>query len=238
MPQHSLFTRFASLVRGSIGMSLRRAEAQNTEAVYEDAILQRTHHYAHLREAAARLTYLRTRLESDLQQQRIDLSLVERALENAVQTNDDTRALGLIRKKRTVSDGLAQGEGKLQKLTEQTDHAKAALQEITDHIRHLKGERSEMLARKVHAEARLQLSAVLRQSVGTAPDADIALEHAREAILQLEHEAAVETTLEQASTEDFSLSTLRHEGQAAEDAQMLAALKREINVRQESNRVD
>src|SRR5262249_17276399 len=155
---------FVSLVRGRLGTSLRHAEARNTEAVYDDTILQRTHHYAQLREAVARLTYLRTQLESDLQQQRTDLSLVERALENVVQTNDDIRALGLIRKKRTLSDGLTQGEGKLQKLTEQSDHAKSSLQELADDIQHLKGERSEMLARKVHAEARLQLSAALQQS--------------------------------------------------------------------------
>src|SRR5262245_15211738 len=103
IPQPSLFTRFVSLICGSIGTSLRRAEVQNTEAVYESAILQRTHQHAHLRRAVAHLTYLRTRLENDLQQRQTDLSFVGRALENAVQTNEDTRALGLIRKKRTLS---------------------------------------------------------------------------------------------------------------------------------------
>jgi phage shock protein A len=238
MPQRSLFTRFVSLVRGSLGTTLRHAEAHNPEAVYDDAILQRTHHYDRLREAVARLTLLRTRLESDLRQQRIDLSLVERALENAVLANDDTRALGLIRKKRIVSDSLAQGEGKLQKLTAQTDHAKAALRELAESVRQLKSERGEMLARKVHAEARLQLSAALRQSAGTAPDADVALEHAREAILQLEQGVAVETALEQISIQDLSLVTLRCEDQAAEDAQILAAFKQKIRVPQESDRTD
>lgn len=234
MSQRTLFTRFVSLVRGSLGTSLRHAEAHNPEAVYDDAILQRTQHYNHLREAVARLTYLRTRLESDLQQQRTDLHLVEQALEKAVLANDDPRALVLIRKKRTVSEDIAQGEEKVQKLTAQADHAKAVLQETADSIQQLKSERSEMLARKVHAEARLQVSEVLRQSGRTSPDVDIALEHAREAILQREHEAVVETTLDHASTEDLSFSVLRREGQAAEDAQMLAALKREIGVHQES----
>lgn len=230
MPQHRLFTRFVSLIRGSLGTSLRHAEAHHPEAVYDDALLQRTQHYTHLREAVARLTYLRARLESELRHQQTDLHLIEQALEKAVLANEDTRALGLIHKKRTVSEDISRGEEKLQKLTEQTAQAKGALQELADSIQQLKSERSEMLARKAHAEVRLQLSDVLRQSVGGSPDADIALEHAREAILQLEHEAAVETTLDHASTEDLPLSTLRREGQAAEDTQMLAALKREIGV--------
>jgi phage shock protein A len=238
MPQYSLLTRFASLVRGSIGTSLRHAEAHNSEAVYDDAILQRTRHYNRLREAVARLTLLRTRLESDLQQQRADLHLVERALDKVVLANDDPRALVLIRKKRTVSADIAQGEEKLQKLTAQADHAKADLQEIADSIQQLKSERSKMLARKVHAEARLQVSEVLRQSGRISPDVDIALEHAREAILQREHEAVVETTLDHASTEALSFSTLRRKGQTAEDIQMLAALKQEIGIRQESTRKD
>ena len=126
----------------------------------------------------------------------------------------------------------------VQKLTAQADHAKAVLQEIADSIQQLKSERSEMLARKVHAEARLQVSEVLRQSGRTSPDVDLALEHAREAILQREHEAAVETTLGHANTEDLSFSTLRREGQTAEDTQMLAVLKREIGIRQESTARD
>jgi len=236
MPQYSLLTRFVSLVCGSLGTSLRHAEAHNPEAVYDDAILQRKQHYNHLREAVARFTYLRTRLESELQQQRTDLHLVDQALEKAVLANDDPRALVLICKKRTVSADIAQGEEKLQKLTDQADHAKAGLQEIADNVQQLKSERSEMLARKVHAEARLQVSEVLRQSGRTLPDVDIALEHAREAILQREHEAAVETTLDHASTEALSFSTLRREGQTAEDIQTLAALKQEIGIRQESTR--
>jgi phage shock protein A len=233
MSQHHLFTRFISLVRGSLGTSLRHAEAHNPEAVYDDAVLQRTQHYTHLREAVARLTYLRTRLESELQQQRTDLHLVERALEKSVLANDDTRALGLIRKKRVRSEDITRGEEQLRKLTEQTAQAKRALQELAGSIQQLKGERSEMLARKVHAAARLQLSDVLHQSVGTSLDSNVALENVREAILQLEHEAAVETILDHPSTEDLSFSTLRREGQAAEDAQTLAALKREIGVHQE-----
>ena len=126
----------------------------------------------------------------------------------------------------------------MQKLTAQADHAKADLQEIADSIRQLKSKRSEMLARKFHAEARLQVSEVLRHSGRTSPDVDIALGHAREAILQREHEAVVETTLDHASTEDLSSSTLRREGQTAEDRQMLAALKQEIGLRQESNKKD
>jgi phage shock protein A len=235
MSQHNMFSRFVSLVRGRLGTSLRHAEAHNPEAVYTDAIEQRTQHYTQLREAVARLTYLRTRLESELQQQRTDLDLIERALEKAVLANEDTRALGLIRKKRTVSEDIDRGEEKLRKLAEHTEQAKGALQELAERVQQLKSERSEMLARKVHAEARLHLSEVLHKSVGGAPDADIALEHAREAILQLEHEASVETTLTPTSAEDFSVSTLRREGQAAEDAQTLAALKREIGIRRETS---
>lgn len=235
MSQHSLFTRFASLVRGRIGTSLRRAEAHNPEAVYDEAILRRTQHYNHLREGVARFTYLRTRLESDLQQLRADLQLVEQALEKAVRTNEDTRALGLIRKKRILSEDIVRSEEKAQKLTTQTDQAKAALQDLAGSIQQLKSERGEMLVRKVHAETRLQFSDVLRQSPIPPQDADLALEHARDAILQLEHEAAIETTLDHISSEDFSLSTLRRESQAAEDAQRLAALKREIGDRREKD---
>jgi phage shock protein A len=238
MSQRNLFTRFVSLVRGSLGTSLRHAEAHNPEAVYDAAVLQRAQYYNHLREAVARLTYLRTRLESELQQQRTDLHLVEQALEKAVLANDDTRALGLIRKKRTVSEDIDRGEKRLQKLTAQADHAKTALQKIADSIQQLKSERSEMLARKVHAEARLHLSDILHESVKASPDTNIALEHAREAIQQLEHEAAVETTLDHSSASDLSFSTLRREGRAAEDAQILAALKRGLGIHQESTARD
>ena len=224
MSQHNLVMRFVSLVRGRLGTSLRHAEAHNPEAVYDDAVLQRTQHYHQLREAVARLTYLRTRLESELQQQRTDLQLVERVLEKAVRANDDARALELLRRKRTVSEHIDRGEAKLQKLAQDTEQTKTALQDIAESIQQLKNERSEMLARKVHAEARLQVSETLRHAIIPSPDTDIALEHAREAILQLE---AIETDVAPTSTEDFSVSTLRREGHAAEDAQTLAAFKRE-----------
>lgn len=80
MSQHTLFTRFVSLVRGSPRTSLRHAEARNPEAVYDDAILQRIQHYNHLREAVARLTCLRTRFDGCLPPSNRRLVSVKRAL--------------------------------------------------------------------------------------------------------------------------------------------------------------
>src|SRR5262245_27424277 len=96
-------SRLTNLLRGLAGQWLGRRERRNPGAVYEAAIQERLAQYTKLREAAAGVLYMRSKLAGELAERSRDLKRTERELAVAVEKDDDAAALFLIGRR----DGLA-----------------------------------------------------------------------------------------------------------------------------------
>jgi len=225
------FARVADLFRGFFGVRLRDAEARNAEVVYHNAITRRERQADGLKDAVARLVYLRNRVEAELQRRRADLRLVEESLVRAARADDDARALDLLRKKRKLEEEVARLAGEHARLTEQTTRSKEGLAAVRKSVAQLKRERDEMIARQAHAEARLEVAEALQASNGDLASTDQALESVRESILHLEQQADLDPGEEPGGDGEVSLAQLRREAAEQADREVLAALKATLNER-------
>ncbi len=224
MERKGMFSRFFSLFRGLFGTRLAEAEANNASAVYEQAIVERTRHYDELRQAAARLVYLRHKTEAERDQCERDRSFVDAALARAAQTSDDQKALLLLRKRRELDEILGRQSSDLERLAAQADAAKDSLDKLSQALADLKRERVEMLARKAHAEAQHRAQAAFASALQGGSGADQALENVRGAIARLE----VEVGLERQEDGDISMAQLRREHALQGDRQALLELKQAL----------
>jgi phage shock protein A len=182
-------TRISNLVRGMLAQWLGRREHRNPGAVYEAAIQERLEQYNTLRQAAAGVLYMRSKLSKELQDRSGELARLRRQLDVAVERDDDAVALTLITRCRTLESEVQRVTGELTELTAEADAAKKNLIGFQNEIEHLRDEKVRMLARLANAKARLRL----HETLGTlSPDADIrALEAVREHINRLVAEVQV-----------------------------------------------
>ena len=229
MKRKGFFARIADLFRGRAGVRLRNAEVRNTEAVYHNAIERRTRQCADLKDAVSRLVYLRNRIEADLKRRTGELTLVGEGLVLAAEASEDSRALALIRKRRLLEAEIERLTMEHGRLTAQAASAKEGLAEVRKSIEHLKQERDEMIARKTHAEARLEVAEALQQSSGSFAAADEALENVRESIVRLEQEADLDLDAE--ASGEISMIQLRREAEERADRAALDTLKMELSGR-------
>src|SRR5207245_1630836 len=96
-----LVGRVWNLLRGLAARWVGRREQRHPDAVYVAAIGERVTQYAKLREAAAGIIYLRSKLAKELERESADLGRVRRQLEIAVERDDDAVALHLIGRRDT-----------------------------------------------------------------------------------------------------------------------------------------
>jgi phage shock protein A len=184
-----LFARMGHLVRGLAARWVGRREHRHPEAVYEAAIQERIAQYAKLREAAAGILYMKSKLAKELERESGELVRVRRQLDVAVERDDDTAALALIGRRDTLDAEVTRLTAELGELTKETDAAKENLVAFQDEIARLRAERVRMLARLANARARLRFQAALG---GLSPDADIrALEEVRDHVNRLVAETQI-----------------------------------------------
>ena len=231
MQKKGFFTRLWNLWRGFWGHTIDGAETRNAELVYHNAIADRQRHYEKLKDAVGRLVYLRNQIEADLLQKRDDLKLVEGALLKAASADDDATALPLVRKQRELHQAIERLSDEHERLRQQSEDSKTSLGELVVAIRKLQQERDEMVARKQHATARLQIASAvqntLQQNSTGAQRIDTALENVRESIVRLETQAGL--ALEHHRTEDeVSLAELRKQAEEDADKEALTAIKRRL----------
>jgi len=219
------FSRMADLWRGIWGSKLERAETANTGAVYHSAITRLQNKQTQLKEAVGRLIYLRNRVDSQLQRKSSDLSIVAEALRDSTAGNDDTRSLSLVRKRRVLGEEVERLHNEHQRLQAQADTAKQGLTKVAQSIGKLKQEKSEMLARKVHAEARLEVAHAMRESNVDLGQTFSALENVRESIERLEQAADLDGEMGTGDETELSLGQLRKLAQEREDREELERLK-------------
>jgi phage shock protein A len=188
-----VISRLSNLLRGVLAQWLGRREHRNPGAVYEAAIHERVQQYQKLREAAAGVLYMRSKLAKELQMRSDELSHVQKQLQIAVDRDDDATALMLIGRGRGLETEVERLTTELTELTTEADAAKQNLVSFQREIERLREEKVRMLARLANAHARLRLQETLS---GLAPDADIrALEGVREHINRLVSEVQVSREL-------------------------------------------
>jgi phage shock protein A len=189
----NLLARVWNLLRGGLGGWIRRRERRHPEAVYEAAIQERMAQYGKLREAAAGVLYMRSKLAAQLERESGEMTRVTRQLDIAVERDDDAAALALIGRRGIVTAEVERLTAELGELTKEADGAKQNLIAFQNEIVRLKEERVRMLARLANARARLRFHATLN---GLAPDADIrALDEVRDHINRLVAETQVSREL-------------------------------------------
>jgi phage shock protein A len=183
------FARLQNLVRGLLGQWIGRREHRNPGAVYEAAIEERVDQYGKLRQAAAGILYMRTKLTSELGTKSKELGRVDAQLDLAVDADDDAAALVLIGRRDALKQEVERLTGELRELDDEAETAKKNLTSFQNDIARLRDEKVRMLARLANAKARLKFQETLS---GLSPDADIrALEAVREHVNRLVEEAKV-----------------------------------------------
>ena len=184
-----LFARVQNLLRGVMAQWLGRREQRNPGAVYEAAIHERMEQYGKLREAAAGVLYMRSKLSKELQLKSAELTRLRNQLEIAVDRDDDEVALTLISRRDALGVEVERLTGELTDLTAEAETAKKNLTTFQNEIARLRDEKVRMLARLANAKARLRLQETL---TGLSPDADIrALEAVRDHINRLVSEVQI-----------------------------------------------
>jgi phage shock protein A len=213
-----LFARIQNLLRGTLAGWLRRREGQNPEAVYEAAIQERSDQYTKLREAAAGVLYMRTKLAKELHLRSAELTHLSAQLEVAVERDEDAAALVLIGRRDALVAEVERLTGELNDLTTEAEAAKKNLVAFQNDIARLRDEKIRMLARLANAKARLRLQETLS---GLSPDADIrALEAVRDHINRLVTEVQVARDVEDPELERRLGSIREAEAQASARAQL------------------
>jgi phage shock protein A len=188
-----LVARVANLLRGLAARWIGRREQRHPEAVYAAAIEERVTQYAKLREGAAGIIYLRSKLARELERESAEVERLRRQLEIAVERDDDSVALHLIGRRDAIAAEVARLTAELTELTKEAEGAKQNLVTFQQEIARLRDERVRMLARLASAKARLRFQATLN---GLSPDADIrALEEVRDHINRLVTETQVSRDL-------------------------------------------
>src|SRR6059036_86970 len=188
-----LVGRVRNLLRGLAARWIGRREQRHPDAVYAAAIEERVAQYAKLREAAAGIIYLRSKLAKELERESAELGRLRRQLEIAVERDDDSVALHLIGRRDGVAAEVTRLTAELTELTKEAEGAKQNLVTFQREIARLREERVRMLARLASAKARLRFQTTLN---GLSPDADIrALEEVRDHINRLVAETQVSRDL-------------------------------------------
>jgi phage shock protein A len=212
-----------NLLRGQLARWVGGRERRDPDAVYEAAIQERLVQYRTLREAAAGVLYMRSKLDRELAQRAQELAWAREQLAAAVDRDDDEAALALIVRRDALAGEVERVGAELHELTAEAEGAKRNLVGFQDQIARLREERVRMAARLANAKARLRLHETLR---GLSPEADIqALDAVREHVERLVTEVQLvreggDPALEQ------RLGTIRDAEVAASARAQLAEMKR------------
>lgn len=209
----SFFDRLGNLWKGFLSLWISDAEARNPEAVYESAIEERKKKYLELKKAVSGIVYLRNKLQTELEQKEAELTDINAQIPIAVEEGEDEAALHLIARKDELDAQIVGVRAELDKISTQAEDAKSGLVTFQGEIEKLKREKSEMLAKKATAEARIQINETLD---GMSADADIkALDSVRESIHKIQAEADVSAEVKVNSLDDKLAKIKAKTGNAA-----------------------
>ena len=181
--RRGLFARLRSLLRGFFRIWIRDREHESPEVVYEQAIAERVRQYRELKSAVAGILFMRNKLETEINERRVEIARMHDDVRRAVRDGRDEISLTLISQKQALFEDLERAETELTSVRVQADEAKANLVRFRDEIRSLVREKGHMLATLANAKARRRLQVAIE---GLSVDAEMdALESVREHITRV-----------------------------------------------------
>ena len=219
------FDRLSQIWKGFIGLWISDLESRNPEAVYEAAIEERINKHRDLKKAVSGIVYLRNKLQAELDAKTAELTEINAQIPVAIEEGEDEAALVLLEKKNELESSITSLTAELQKVRAQAEEAKSGLIQFQAEIEKLKREKTEMLAKRANAEARIKINETLN---GLSTDADIkALENVRENIEKMEAEADISSEL-QGTSLDAKLKKIQAKTGNAAARNQLEQLKKEM----------
>lgn len=225
------FDRLSQVWKGFLGLWISDIENRNPEAVYEAAIEERIKKHRELKKAVSGIVYLRNKTQTELEAKEKELGEVNLQIPVAVEEGEDEAALILLQKKDELEARLITLRAELEKISGQAEESKSGLIQFQGEIEKLKREKTEMLAKKANAEARISIQETLD---GLSTDADIkALENIRENIHKKAAEADVAGEIKGESL-DRKLEKIKAKTANASAKAQLAELKKQMAAKQES----
>jgi phage shock protein A len=223
------FDRLSQIWKGFIGLWISDLENRNPEAVYEAAIEERIKKHRDLKKAVSGIVYLRNKLQAELDTKSAELTEINAQIPVAIAEGEDEAALVLLEKKNELEGSIVSLNAELAKVRVQAEEAKSGLIQFQAEIEKLKREKTEMLAKRANAEARIKINETLN---GLSTDADIkALENVRENIEKMEAEADISSEIQGTSLDAKLKKTKAKTGNATARNQ-LEQLKKEMAAKQ------
>jgi phage shock protein A len=221
-----LLARLVGFIRGSVGSWLRGREADNPQAVYENAITERVKQYRELKEAVAGILYMRNKLEGEIADRQGELGRTLDDLKRAVRRSDDELALRLVSRKQTLEEDLSHAERELESVRSEAEEAKTNLVRFREEIRSLEREKGRVIATLANSKARRRIQEAL---AGISVDADMrALEAVREHVARASTERILDSELEGMVGLDSRLRAIRDEARQDAARAELDELKRQM----------
>jgi phage shock protein A len=223
------FDRLSQIWKGFIGLWISDLENRNPEAVYEAAIEERIKKHRDLKKAVSGIVYLRNKLQAELDTKSAELTEINAQIPVAIAEGEDEAALVLLEKKNELEGSIVSLNAELAKVRVQAEEAKSGLIQFQAEIEKLKREKTEMLAKRANAEARIKINETLN---GLSTDADIkALENVRENIEKMEAEADISSEI-QGTSLDAKLKKIKAKTGNATARNQLEQLQKEMAAKQ------
>ena len=223
MAEGGFFSRMGNLWKGFLSLFVGNLEKDNPEAVYEAAINARKEKYKSLKKAVSGIIVQRNKLSAEMEEKTRAVADLDLQIAAAVDQEEDDVALVLLQRKEELTTRLAQVDRDLMHAKEQAEDAKSSIVAFQSEIEKLEREKDAMLAKKEHAEARIQIQETLS---GLSIDADIkALDNVRDHIDKLHAEADVSTEIGDSSL-NSKLDKIKAQAGTATARAQLEALKK------------
>ena len=223
MAEGGFFARLSNLWGGFLSLFVGNLEKQNPEAVYEAAINARKEKYKELKKAVSGIIVQRNKLSAEMSEKSRLVAELDLQINAAVDQNEDDVALVLLQRKEELTTRLSEVEADLGRAKEEAESAKSSIVSFQAEIQKLEREKDQMLAKKEHAEARIQIQEGLS---GLSMDADIkALDGVRDHIERLQAEADVSTEIGDSDL-NAKLDKIRKQAGTTNARHQLEALKK------------
>ncbi len=226
--RRGLFARLSSLFSGIFRVWVKDKEHDNPEVVYEQAIVERRRQYTELKQAVAGILYMRNKLESDIENRRLEIARLHDDIRRALRGGQEQLSLALITRKQDLIDELGRVEKELETMRCEAAEAKENLMRFREEINSLINEKGRMMAKLANVQTRRRLRAALD---GFNVESEMAaLENVREYIARMSVEGQLEQEVNDPS---FHLQVKKLRDGAREEAARveLERLKREMNGR-------
>ncbi len=228
--RRGLFGRLRQLVSGIFAVWIKEGEESNPSAVYEGAINERRRQYRELKEAVAGILYMRNKIESEINERRVEIARMHDDIRSAVRRGHDELSVSLIESKQVLVEDLERAERELQGIRSEADEAKSNLIRFREEIRNLSREKGRMLATLANARARRRLGEALE---GLSVEADMrALESVREYIARVTTQNELERELGEDADSRRRLRAIHDDARHDAARRELEELKRSLAPRE------